>query len=68
MKTSHDNENKLLRKCRELNADIIANAAKVNSAIKMTQEDSNTINFLKGELEKTYKVLEISKEREDKNK
>jgi hypothetical protein len=68
MKTSHDNENKLLKKCRELNADIIANAAKVNSAIKMTQEDSNTINFLKGELEKTYKVLEISKEREDKNK
>ncbi len=68
MKTSHENENKLLKKCRELNADIIANAAKVNGAIKMTQEDSNTIQFLKGELEKTYKVLEISKEREDKNK
>lgn len=68
MKTSHENENKLLKKCRELNADIIANATKVNGAIKMTQEDSNTIQFLKGELEKTYKVLEISKEREDKNK
>ncbi len=43
MKTSHENENKLLKKCRELNSDIIANAAKVNGAIKMTQEDSNTI-------------------------
>ncbi len=68
MRTSHENENKLLKKCKELNSDIIANAAKVNGAIKMTQEDSNTIQFLKGELEKTYKVLEISKEREDKNK
>ena len=68
MKTSHDNEYKLLKKCRELNSDIIQNAAKVNSAIKMTQDDSNTIQFLKSELEKTYKVLEISKEREDKNK
>lgn len=36
MKTSHENENKLLKKCRELNTDIIANAAKVNGAIKMT--------------------------------
>jgi hypothetical protein len=36
MKTSHENENKLLKKCRELNSDIIANAAKVNGAIKMT--------------------------------
>ncbi len=79
MKVSHDNESKLLKKCRELNSDIIGtknsffllilgNAAKVNGAIKMTQEDSNTIQFLKSELEKTYKVLEISKEREDKNK
>jgi hypothetical protein len=36
MKTSHENENKLLKKCKELNTDIIANAAKVNGAIKMT--------------------------------
>ena len=43
MKTSHENENKLLKKCKELNTDIIANATKVNGAIKMTQEDSNTI-------------------------
>ncbi len=47
MKVSHDNESKLLKKCRELNSDIIGiivsysllflgNAAKVNGAIKMT--------------------------------
>ena len=29
-------QNKLLKKCKELNTDIIANAAKVNGAIKMT--------------------------------
>ena len=29
LKISHENEKKLLKRCRELNADIIGNAAKV---------------------------------------
>jgi hypothetical protein len=37
-------------------------------ALKLTQEDSQTISVLKTELEKTYKVLEMSREREEKSK
>lgn len=46
----------------------MSNAAKVQTALKLTHEDSQTIAFLKGELEKTFKVLTLSKEREDKAK
>lgn len=34
----------------------------------MTQEDNTTIAHLKSELEKTYKILELSKDREEKSK
>lgn len=65
---SHENEKKLLKKCKELNSDIVGNASKVQVALKMTQEDSHTIALLKNEIEKTYRMLELSKEREERNK
>ncbi len=46
----------------------MGNAARVQTAIKLTQEDSQAIGFLKSELEKTYKLLEMTKERETKSK
>ena len=66
LKISHENEKKLLKKCKEIKKDIVSNAAKVQTALKLTHEDSQTIIFLKTELEKTLKVLNLSKEREDK--
>ena len=68
MSTSYHNEKKLLSKVKELNSDIVNNAAKVQTALKLTQEDSSTITLLKSELEKAYKVLEISRLREEKSK
>ena len=47
LKKSHDNERRLMQKCRELNVEIVANAAKVSSALKLSQEDKATINSLK---------------------
>ena len=44
------------------------NASKIQHALKLTQEDTNTINLLKNEIDKTYKMLEVSKDREEKNK
>ena len=67
-KNSFENERKLLRKIKEINNDIVANATKVQTALKLTQEDAQTIQYLKAELDKTFKVLEMSKEREDKSK
>ena len=68
LRVSNENEKRLLTKCKELSADIQNNAQKIQMALKMTQEDTQTIQFLKGELEKTYKMLEMSKIREEKSK
>merc|ERR1712166_1195210 len=51
LKKSHESEKRLIKKCRELNAEIVANAAKVQTALKLSQEDQNTIASLKKELE-----------------
>ncbi len=42
--------------------------AKLKLALKLSQEDAQSISFLKQELEKTFKILELSKEREDRAK
>ena len=67
LKVSHENERKLLTKCQDLKSHINSNAEKVTEALRMTKKDSETISFLKSELEKTYKNLELTKEREQKS-
>ena len=47
LKKSHESEKRLMHKCRELNAEIVANAAKVTTALKLSQEDKGTISSLK---------------------
>ncbi len=47
LKKSHDSEKRLMHKCRELNGEIVANAAKVSTALKLSQEDKSTISSLK---------------------
>ena len=44
---SHESEKRLMQKCRELNAEIVANSAKVSTALKLSQEDQATIQNLK---------------------
>jgi DNA repair exonuclease SbcCD ATPase subunit len=44
---SHESEKRLMHKCRELNAELVANSAKVQTALKLGQEDQNTISTLK---------------------
>ena len=53
-------------RCKELNDTIIQNTAKVKGAIKLTQEDSNTIAVLRREIEKCWKLVETAKEKEEK--
>merc|ERR1719407_29912 len=52
LKKSHESEKRLIKKCRELNAEIVSNASKVQTALKLSQEDQNTIASLKREIEK----------------
>lgn len=47
LKKSHDGEKRLMQKCRELNAEIVANSAKVATALKLSQDDQHTITELK---------------------
>jgi hypothetical protein len=45
---------------------ISGNATRVKAAIKLTQEDSNTIGMLKKEVDKAWKLVETAKEKEEK--
>eukprot|EP00965_Chrysotila_dentata_P235702 6200913-Pleurochrysis_carterae.AAC.2 len=47
LKKSHESEKRLIKKCRELNSEIVSNAAKVQTALKLSQGDQNTIGSLK---------------------
>lgn len=66
LKKSHESEKRLMQKCRELNAEIVANAAKVTSALKLSQDDKSTITSLKQEIEKLWKMVDTSHEKESK--
>jgi len=62
LKKSHESEKRLIKKCRELNAEIVSNASKVQTALKLSQEDQNTIASLKREIEKAWKMVDASHE------
>ena len=46
----------------------MANAAKVQTALKLSQEDQNTIASLKREIEKAWKMVDASHEKEARAK
>jgi len=64
LKKSYEGEKRLTQKCRELNAEIVANAAKVSTALKLSQEDQGTIASLKKEIEKAWKMVDAAAEKE----
>jgi chromosome segregation ATPase len=68
LKKSHESEKRLIKKCRELNQEIVANAAKVQTALKLSQEDQNTIASLKREIEKAWKMVDSAHEKEGRAK
>lgn len=47
LKASHEQEKKLLSKCRELSRDILAGATRVQQALRFSNDDSQTISYLK---------------------
>ncbi|CAE8624324.1 unnamed protein product, partial [Polarella glacialis] len=66
LKKSHESEKQLIKKCRELNAEIVQNAVKVQTALKLSQEDQATITALKKEIERAWKMVEASHEKEQR--
>ncbi|XP_007479105.1 cilia- and flagella-associated protein 58 isoform X2 [Monodelphis domestica] len=68
MKKSYENEKRLMAKCRELNAEIVVNSAKVATALKLSQDDQTTITSLKKEIEKAWKMVDSAYDKEQKAK
>ncbi|KAM4702756.1 cilia- and flagella-associated protein 58 [Rhinophrynus dorsalis] len=66
LKKSYENEKRLMGKCRKLKAEIMANATKVTTALKLSQEDQGTIASLKKEIEKAWKMVDTAYEKEQR--
>ncbi|CAM9908293.1 unnamed protein product [Ectocarpus fasciculatus] len=64
LKKSHEQEKRLIKKCRELNGEIVNNAAKVQTALKLSQEDQATIGSLRKEIEKAWTMVDVAHEKE----
>merc|ERR1719359_347124 len=65
---SHENEKRLTKKIRDLNAEISANAANVQTAMKLAQEDQQHILTLRRDIEAQQKQVEQSIQKEKVNK
>ncbi|XP_078268940.1 cilia- and flagella-associated protein 58 [Rhinoraja longicauda] len=68
LKKSHENEKRLMSKCKELNAEIVANSTKVSTALKISQDDQSTIDSLKQEIEKAWKMVDSALDQEKRGK
>ncbi|KAL2915303.1 hypothetical protein HK105_205168 [Polyrhizophydium stewartii] len=65
---SRKNEKTLMKKCRELTAELSANASKVQAALKLSQNDRSTIASLRKEVKKAWKMVESASEKEARAK
>ncbi|XP_037091261.1 cilia- and flagella-associated protein 58-like [Pollicipes pollicipes] len=68
LQRSHHNERRLMDKCRELQAEIASHSAEVATALKLASEDKQTIDALKREVEKAWKMVDLAHEREQESK
>ena len=59
LKKSHENEKRLIKKCRELNTEIVANAGKIQTALRLSTADKKTIQLLKKEIDKVLLCFEF---------
>ncbi|KAJ4456264.1 putative Cilia- and flagella-associated protein 58 [Paratrimastix pyriformis] len=64
LKKSHESEKRLIKRCRELNAEIVSNAARVQTALKLSHDDANTIASLKKEIDRAFKMVNASRDKE----
>ncbi|KFR00894.1 Coiled-coil domain-containing protein 147, partial [Opisthocomus hoazin] len=68
MKKSHENEKRLMKKCRELNAELVVNSSKVAVLTKLSKDDHGTISSMKAEIEKAWKMVDAAYEKEQNMK
>lgn len=61
---SHENEKKLIKKCKELNSNITESTLKVQQAFRMSKEENDNIRNFQTDLERAVKTLETFKQKE----
>jgi len=66
LKKSHENEKRLIKKCRELNSEIVANAVKIQTALRLSMQDQQSIQLLKKEIDKAWKMVDQAQDKERK--
>jgi chromosome segregation ATPase len=64
LRKSHENEKRLISKCKELNQEIVANAAKIQTALRLSVQDQNSIALLKKELDKAWRMVDNAQDKE----
>ena len=65
---SRRNEQALVKKCRDMTAEMTANSAKVQAALKLSQNDRATISTLQKEVQKAWKMVETGTEKDKRAK
>ncbi|XP_010134614.1 PREDICTED: coiled-coil domain-containing protein 147 [Buceros rhinoceros silvestris] len=68
LKKSYENEKRLMKKCRALNAELVVNSSKVAALTRLSKDDLGTISSMKTELEKAWKMVDTAHEKEQKAK
>ena len=65
---SHENEKKLIKKCKELNTHITESTLKVQQAFRLSQEENENIRNFQADLDRAVKTLENFKLKEENAK
>lgn len=60
---SHESEKRLLKRCQQLTQELMGNAAKMQAALKLAQGDHSTIEALKKEIEKAWRMVDAANEK-----
>ncbi|KAJ3239477.1 hypothetical protein HDU81_005921 [Chytriomyces hyalinus] len=65
---SRKNEQDLVKKCKDVSGQLMANSIKVQAALKLSQNDRATITSLKKEVKRAWNMVEAAGEKDQKNK
>lgn len=68
LKSSHEGEKKNIKRCKDLNTEINSSAVKVQIALKLAKEDAQEITHIKSEVDKTWKLVDYSRDKEEQLK
>lgn len=68
LRKSHESEKRLIKKCQELNKEIMENAAKVQKVLHLSHDDENTILSLRKEIDKAWRMVDAAHEKESRAK